>query len=95
MVALTGKLRGAAAYAFLLVMAAAGYLEAPGWLVLVGAAALVLADWGLRGLPPLSRMVWTSKTITYIATGVVANLILVALAFAMGRAARWLPNLLG
>jgi hypothetical protein len=93
MAALTGKLRGTAAYAFTLATAAAGYLQAPAWLVLAGAAGLVLADWGLRGLPPLSRMDWTSKTITYFVAGVVANLILAALAFAMGRAARWLPGL--
>jgi hypothetical protein len=35
-------------------------------------------------------MAWTSKTITYFATGVVANLILAALAFAAGRVMRLL-----
>jgi hypothetical protein len=94
MAALTGKLRGTAAYAFILAMGAAGYLQAPGWLVLPGAAALVLADWGLRGVPPLSRMVWTSKVTTYFVAGVVANLILAALAFAAGRVAHLLPGLL-
>jgi hypothetical protein len=94
MAAITGKLRGTAVYTFILAMGAAGYLDAPRWLVLPGAAALVLADWGLRGPPPLSRMVWTSKTTTYFVAGVAANLILAALAFATGRVVRLLPGLL-
>jgi len=52
--------------------------------------ALTVADWGLRGLPPSARMTWTSKTATYFATGVVANLILAVIAFAAGRVVRWL-----
>jgi hypothetical protein len=35
-------------------------------------------------------MAWTSKTITYFATGVAANLILATLAFAAGRVVRLL-----
>jgi hypothetical protein len=73
------------AYAVILVLALAGCLQAPGWLVPVGAAAVTLADWGLRGLPPHARMAWTSKTTTYFVVGVLANLILAALAFAAGR----------
>jgi hypothetical protein len=97
MAALPAKLRGTVAYAFILVLALAGYLDAPAWLVAAGATALTLADWGLRGLPrslhkglPPPRMAWTAKTATYFATGVVASLILAALAFAAGRLARWL-----
>jgi len=90
MAALTAKLRGRVPYAFILALALAGYLDAPAWLALPGAAGLTLADWGLRGLPPTARMAWTSKTITYFATGVVANLILAALAFAAGRVMRLL-----
>jgi hypothetical protein len=86
MAASTAKLRATFAYAFLLALAVAGYLDAPGWLVPAGGAGLMLADWGLRGLPPRSRMVWTSKTATYFASGVVASLILAALAFMAGRA---------
>jgi len=92
MAALTTKLRATAPYAFLLVLALAGWLDAPVWLALVGAAALTLADWGLRGLPPAARMAWTSKTITYFASGVVANLILAVLAFAAGRLAHWVAG---
>jgi hypothetical protein len=88
MAASTVKRRGALAYVFLLTLAFAGYLGAPGWLVPAGAAGLMLADWGLRGLPPRSRMAWTSKTATYFASGVVASLILAALAFMAGRAMR-------
>jgi len=90
MPALTGTLRGTVAYAIILATGAAGYLKAPVWLVLAGAMALTLADWGLRGLPPSARMTWTSKTATYFATGVVANLILAVIAFAAGRVVRWL-----
>jgi hypothetical protein len=90
MAALNLKLRSTAPYAFVLALALAGYLNAPAWLVLPGAAGLTLADWGLRGLPPSARMAWTSKTITYFATGVAANLILATLAFAAGRVVRLL-----
>ena len=88
MVVLTGKLRGTVAYACILAMGVAGYVQAPSWLVLTGATGLTLADWGLRGLPPRSRMAWTSKTTTYFVAGVVANVMLAGLAFATGRATR-------
>jgi hypothetical protein len=78
------------AYAIILAVGIAGYLHAPAWLVLAGAAGLTLDSWGLRGLPPRARMSWTSKTATYFASGVVANLILAALAFWAGRTARLL-----
>ncbi len=80
--------RAAAGYAFILATGAAGYLQGPGWLVLMGATGLTLADWGLRGVPPRSRMIWTSKSTTYFVAGVVANLILAALAYAAGLATR-------
>jgi hypothetical protein len=84
------KLRATAPYVLILALALAGWLGAPGWLALVGAAGLTLADWGLRGLPPSARMAWTSKTTTYFATGIVANLILAALALAAGWVAHWM-----
>ena len=90
MAALTARLRGRVPYAFILALALAGYLDAPAWLALPGAAGLTLADWGLRGLPPHARMAWTSKTTTYFVVGLIANLILAALAFAAGRMARLL-----
>src|SRR5262245_65313028 len=92
MAATHAKLRGAAPYAFILAMGVAGYLQAPGWLVLMGATGLMLADWGLRGLPPRLRMAWTSKTITYFVTGLVANLILATLAFTAGWLLRPVPG---
>jgi len=79
-----------AAYAFVVAMSMAGYLRAPGWLILAGTVGLTLADWGLRGLPPRSRMAWTSKTTTYFVAGVAANAILATLAFAAGLATRLL-----
>jgi hypothetical protein len=90
MPAVGAKLRGMAAYAFILALSLAGYLQAAPWLVPVGAAGLTLADWGLRGLPPRARMSWTSKTTTFFVAGAVANLILAALAFTAGRVARTL-----
>lgn len=97
MAALSANLRGTVAYAFIFALALAGYLDAPGWLVAAGATGLTLADWGLRGVPrslhrglPPPRMTWTAKSATYFATGVIASVILAALAFAAGRAARWL-----
>jgi len=79
-----------AAYSFIVAMSAAGYLQAPAWLVLIGASGLTLSDWGLRGLPPRARMAWTSKTTTYFVAGVVANVILAGLAFTAGRGTRLL-----
>jgi hypothetical protein len=88
MPAVSAKLRGMTAYAVILALSLAGYLQAAAWLVPLGAAGLTLADWGLRGLPPRARMSWTSKTTTFFAAGLVANLILAALAFTAGRLAR-------
>ena len=91
MPALRAKLRGKIAFALILAVALAGNLQAPGWpVVLAGAAGLTLADWGLRGLPPRARMTWTSKTTTYFIVGVIANLVLAALAHAAGRLTRLL-----
>jgi hypothetical protein len=84
------NLRGTAAYAFMLAMGVAGYLEAPVWVALIGATGLILSDWGLRGLPPRSRMDWTTKTTTYFVTGVATSLILAGLAWAAGRVVRML-----
>jgi hypothetical protein len=72
-------------YAVILALALAGYLEVSGWMVPAGAACLTLDAWRLWRLGPQSRIDWTSKTTTYFVTGVVANLILAALAFGAGR----------
>jgi hypothetical protein len=75
-------------YAVILALGLAGYLGAPGWVVPAGAAGLTLDGWRLWRLGPRSRIDWTSKTTTYFVTGVVANLVLAALAFGVGRIVR-------
>jgi threonine/homoserine/homoserine lactone efflux protein len=75
-------------YAIILALALAGYLQAPGWLVLAGAGCLTLDGWRMWRLGPQSRIDWTSKTTTYFITGVAANLILATLAFGGGRMLR-------
>lgn len=75
-------------YAVMLALALAGYLRAPGWLVLAGAACLTLDGWRLWRLRPRSGIDWTSKTTTYFVTGVVANLVLALLPFGVGRIVR-------
>jgi threonine/homoserine/homoserine lactone efflux protein len=75
-------------YAVLLALALAGYVKAPGWLVLAGAACLTLDGWRLWRLRPRSGIDWTSKTTTYFVTGVMANLILAVISFGGGRMVR-------
>ena len=74
--------------AVILALALAGYIGAPGWLVLAGAAGLTFDGWRLWRLRPRSGIDWTSKTTTYFVTGVVANLVLALLAFGVGRIVR-------
>jgi hypothetical protein len=79
-------------YALIAVLALAGYLQAPAWLVLAGAVCLTLDGWRpwrqTRAWGPQSRIDWTSKTTTYFVTGVIASLMLAAGAFGAGRIAR-------
>jgi hypothetical protein len=75
-------------YAVILALVLAGCLEAPGWMVLPGAALLTLDAWRLWRLGPRSRIDWTSKTTTYFVTGLVANLIVAVIAFGAGRLVR-------
>ena len=77
-------------YAVTLALGLAGYLEASAWLVLLGAGCLTLNSWRPWRLGPHSRIDWTSKTMTYFLTGVIANLILSALSFGGGRIVRGL-----
>jgi hypothetical protein len=75
------------AYAVLLLLGAAGYAKAPAWLVAAAAACLTLADWrpwqpGRPGWQ--ARASWSSKATTYLATGLVAHLVLATLAFGAG-----------
>lgn len=77
-------------YAIILASCVAGYLQAPGWLVLAGAGCLTLdgwRGWGVKGRP---RINWTSKTTTYFVTGLVLNLLVTAGSFGAGRVARFL-----
>ena len=82
------------AWAVVLALALAGLMGVPAWTVLAGAACLTLdswrpwrlgRQWSHWGQPPGT---WTSKTTTYLVTGVVADLGLAALAFGAGRIAR-------
>ncbi|HWE21762.1 MAG TPA: hypothetical protein VG758_32070 [Hyphomicrobiaceae bacterium] len=73
------------AYGVVLAMALAGYMGAPGWAVLPGAACLTLDGWRPWRLGRQARGPWTSKTTTYFVTGVVADLVLAALSFGAGR----------
>jgi hypothetical protein len=77
-------------YAVLLALAAAGYANAPAWLVPAAAACLTLDDWQLWRLGRQVRASWSSKTVTYLVTGVIADLGLTAIAFGAGRVLRLL-----
>jgi hypothetical protein len=70
-----------------LIMAIGGYLGAPGWVVLLGAAAVLSEGWGMKlmRLRQPSRVPWSSKTTTYFATGVLAGIGWSAAAFWFGR----------
>jgi hypothetical protein len=79
-----------------LALALAGYMGVAAWMVLAGAACLTLDSWkpwragrhwSHWGRPPGA---WTSKTTTYLVTGVLADLGLAALAFGAGRIVRTL-----
>jgi hypothetical protein len=76
------------AYAVIFALGLAGYMNAPAWLVPAGAACLTLDGWRLWRLGRQARGPWTSKATTYLVTGIVADLVLAALAFGAGRMAR-------
>jgi hypothetical protein len=73
------------AYVVLLLLGAAGFAKAPAWLVPVAAACLTLADWRPWRLGRQARAPWSSKAATYLVTGLIAHLVLAALAFGAGR----------
>jgi hypothetical protein len=75
-------------YAVMLALAAAGYVLAPAWTILAGAACLTLAGWRPWRLGPHSHIAWTSKTTTYFVTGILADLALAALSYGAGRIVR-------
>lgn len=76
--------------AVLLALGLAGYAVAPGWLVPAGAAVLTLDGWRPWRPGRATRIDWTSKAITYLVTGLIADLGLAALAFLGGRFLRLL-----
>jgi hypothetical protein len=71
-------------------VAVAGYLDAPGWTALAGAAALTVAGWWrkvalLRQHP---KVPFSSKMTTYLVVSVAINLGFAAASLVIGRAAR-------
>jgi hypothetical protein len=76
------------AYAVILAMGIAGYANAPRWLVLGGAVCLALDSWKPWRPGRLPGASGTSKTITYVVTGVIADVGLAALGFGAGRILR-------
>lgn len=79
-------------YAVILAACVAGYMQAPGWLVLAGAGCLMLDSWRAWRPGPRSRIEWTSKTTTYFVTGLVLDLTMTAVSFGVGRMARFLSG---
>jgi hypothetical protein len=76
-------------YAVLLATGIAAYANAPVWVVPAAAAGLTLADWRpwrLSRQAPLA----SSKAVTYLVAGGVANLVLAAVAFGAGTITRQL-----
>jgi hypothetical protein len=74
----------------LLALMAAAYANAPAWLVPAATACLTLADWRPWRLGRQAGAAWSSKATTYLATGVLAHLVLAAFAFGAGRVVRLL-----
>jgi hypothetical protein len=72
------------AYVVLLLLGVAGFAKAPAWLVPAAAACLTLADWRPWRLGRQARAPWSSKATTYLVTGLIAHLVLAALAFGAG-----------
>jgi hypothetical protein len=70
----------------LLLVAAAGYAGAPWWFVPLGGAALTMAGWWvkLRRLCRAPRVRWSNKFTAYLVTGVLGNICLAALSYAVG-----------
>lgn len=75
-------------FAVVLALGTAGYGQAPAWLVPAGAACLTVAAWRPWRLERQVRSAWTSKTTTYLVTGIVADLGVAGLAFGAGRMLR-------
>ena len=69
----------------------AGYADAPGWLVLAGAAALTLAAWWrkMRLLHQHPRVPFSTKMTTYLVVSVLSNAGLSAASFIAGQVVRW------
>jgi hypothetical protein len=73
-------------------VAFAGYADAPGWVALLGAAALTIASWWSRlkvlrqqpGIPP------STKKTTYLVASIAINVVFAAVSYLAGRVLRWL-----
>jgi hypothetical protein len=76
----------------LLAVAVAGYAGAPGWFVLLGAAALLIEAWAVKllRLHQHPRVPLSTKMITYLVTGVLAGIGLAWLTYLAGAAVRQL-----
>ena len=75
-------------YAILLATGIAGYAGAPALAALAAAAGLTLADWRPWRLSPQDRRPRSPKAIGYLVAGLVAHLVLAAIAFGAGRLVR-------
>ena len=82
----------------LLVLAAvalAGYADAPGWSVPMGAAALTAAGWWrkVRLLRQHPRVPFSTKMTTYLVVSIVINVVFAAIGYIAGHALRrWLAD---
>ena len=75
----------------LAVIALAGWAQLPGWTILTGAVALMLAGWWrkvwlLRQHP---QVPFSTKMTTYLVVSIVINVGLAALSYQAGRGVRW------
>jgi hypothetical protein len=73
------------------VVALAGYVGAPWWFVLLGAAGLTIDGWAmkLKLLRQYPSVPLSTKMVTYFVTGVVTNLGFAALSYVFGGFVRW------
>ena len=74
-------------YLIIPAMAVAGYLGAPWWVVLLGAAGIVSEGWWLKvqRLRQRPRQPWSTKTTAYFVTGILANIGLSAVSYGIAR----------
>jgi hypothetical protein len=77
--------RGAYDWLIILAVAAAGWADAPGWFILLGAFGLAIEGWWARlGLLRHYPRALSTKKTTYAVAGMVGNLGVAALSYAVG-----------